>query len=151
MANVTLKSQKEALKSTIKDQAILDLIDGARTKKAFAEVVETIEKKGNKPTPKRSIHETAYGKEVLKVNSELKAFTKTYKGALSLLFCAMTEKSVNMSTKQRRILREAKKNNKVMFKQLEELTKPHSSGSYSPFYVLQAIRRNEEDLLNLCK
>lgn len=85
-----------------------------------------------------------YKKEVLQVNAELKRQTKSLGGCRSILL-AFADK-INLCPVHAKLLKESKDAKK--YKVLQPLVRKSKAGNYSPFYLLQALRKNEETLQN---
>ena len=107
-------------------------------------------KKAKVKKAKVSIHETAYGKQVLAVNKELKVFEVSLNGAIRRLLTAKTEGKLKLTSAQLNILTKSK-SKAPLYKRIGELVTPSKSGNYSPFKVLQKIYKFEEELVKLTK
>lgn len=140
------KTKKDSQKAAVKN-----LITEAEAKTRNLKPAGTTGKKAPKakaPKAKNSIMNSEYGKQVLQVNKQLKAFETSFKGALNRLRSAKNEKALKLTAKQTKIIVSSKKKD-ALFARLAELTPASKAGNYSPFKVLQVIRKNEEALLKL--
>lgn len=106
-----------------------------------------------KPKVKRDVYASDYGQQVLTVNKQLKTYSKTFKGAVSMLFLLRGDKEagLKLTKKQARIIMAVAKgkNNKKAYNELEKLTKASKAGNYSPFAILQKIYKHQNELLEL--
>lgn len=128
---------------------------GQNRKNANKAVNEALAPKKQGKKKKKDVYASEYGKEVLTVNKKLKQYCKTFKGALSMLYLmkGAQEADLKLTKKQARILTQAAKgkNGKKVYELLESKTRTSKTGNSSPYYILQAIRRDQKELLELCK
>lgn len=142
----TLNAQlKKAEKANSKEEVktLKQQIKEAKEANARAKAEADKKKEEKKPKAKKDVYSTDYGKEVLTVNKALKAYERTFKGALKRLVAAKDE--LPITRKQTIILNAAaeKQGKNLVNTTLDNLTRRHSSGTCSPFYILQAIKKHQ--------